>query len=101
MTNARKVAHVVLSLDCGGLERVVLHLVREGQRLGQRTAIICLERPGTLAPEAEALGAPVLCAGKRAGLRPGAACRTWELLRRIRPDIVHTHQVGALVYAGP
>ena len=29
-----RIAHVVLSLDVGGLERVVLDLVREGRRLG-------------------------------------------------------------------
>jgi hypothetical protein len=36
MPESMKVTHVVLSLDCGGLERVVLDLVREGRRLGQQ-----------------------------------------------------------------
>jgi glycosyltransferase involved in cell wall biosynthesis len=95
------VIHVVLSLDFGGLERVVLGLVRGGIALGQHVDVVCLERPGTLAGQAEALGARVLCLNKPPGL-------CWELVRRLetlfaarRPDVVHTHQIGALLYAGP
>src|SRR5215204_5264423 len=56
-----RVVHVVLSMDVGGLERVVLDLVGEGRAIGQQPAVVCLERPGTLAPQAEALGAAVYC----------------------------------------
>ena len=93
-----RVAHVVLSLDVGGLERVVVDLVRAGS--GAAT-IICLERPGQLAAQAEALGAAVVSLGKPAGLRPRLVGKMAELMRRFRPDVVHTHQIGALLYAGP
>jgi glycosyltransferase involved in cell wall biosynthesis len=96
-----RVTHVVLSLDCGGLERVVLALARGGLALGQLVDVVCLERPGTLAGQAAALGASVLCLNKPPGL-------CWELVRRLetlfaarRPDVVHTHQIGGLLYAGP
>ena len=56
-----KVVHVVRSLDVGGLERNVINQVREGQKLGQIVTVVCLERPGVLAPRAEALGTRVLC----------------------------------------
>jgi glycosyltransferase involved in cell wall biosynthesis len=101
MTNPIAVSHAVLSLDFGGLEQVVLDLVREGQALGQRVSVICLERPGTLAPRVEALGAPVICTHKGPGIRLTAIGRTRSALRELRPDIIHTHQVGALFYAGP
>lgn len=96
-----KVIHVVLSLDVGGLERVVLSLVRQGQARGQRVAVICLERHGTLAAEAESLNARVLCVEKRPGIRPGTMGRLGAVLRELRPNIIHTHQIGALLYAGP
>jgi glycosyltransferase involved in cell wall biosynthesis len=95
------VTHVVLSLDCGGLEQVVLHLLREGRKAGQHVSVVCLERPGTLAPWAEALGASVHCAGKCPGLRLGTIGRLRPLFGELRPDVVHTHQIGALFYAGP
>lgn len=95
------VAHIVLSLDPGGLERLVIDLVREGQRLGQRVAVVCVERPGTLAARAEEAGAHVLCVDKRPGLRPGIVKPLERIFRRLMPDVVHTHQIGALVYAGP
>lgn len=94
------VVHAVLSLDVGGLERVVLDLVREGKARGQVVSVLCLERPGTQAAEAEALGARVLCAGKRPGLDFSSVRRIREILGQARPDVVHTHQAAALLYAG-
>lgn len=93
------VSHVVLSLDVGGLERVVLDLVREGVRGGQRVSVVCLERLGRLADEVEAMGATVACLNKRAGLRPATTLGLRSVLRRLRPDVIHTHQLGALFYA--
>ena len=45
------VVHVVLSMTIGGLERNVLNQVREGQKLGQRVSLVCLDEPGLLAPQ--------------------------------------------------
>ena len=101
-TNATlRVAHVVLSLDVGGLERLVVDLAREGARLGQRAAVVCLERPGTLADDAHAVGAEVYCVNKRPGLRPSIIGPLARLFRELKSDVVHTHQIGALLYAGP
>ena len=96
-----KVAHVVLSLDCGGLERVVLNLVSEGRNLGQRVAVVCVEHPGVLASAVETAGAEVMCVYKRPGLRWGTIGRLKRVFRKHCPDVVHTHQIGALLYAGP
>src|SRR5690348_1272783 len=59
-----RVVHVVLSLDLGGLERIVIDLVREARTFGQLTSVVCLERPGMLAAELEALRVPVFCVEK-------------------------------------
>ncbi|HZU38638.1 MAG TPA: hypothetical protein VFA18_22115, partial [Gemmataceae bacterium] len=69
-TNLR-VAHVVLSMDVGGLERVVLDLVRQGQLLGQQVAVVCVEQPGQLALQLQRLGVTVRCAWKPLGLKWG------------------------------
>lgn len=94
-----RVAHVVLSMDLGGLERVVIDLVREGRALGQQVEVVCVEHPGTLAPEVEALRAPLTALHKPPGFRPAAVRRMQRYLRETRPDVIHTHQMGALFYA--
>jgi glycosyltransferase involved in cell wall biosynthesis len=95
------VAHVVLSLDVGGLERVVLDLISAGVELGQRTSVACVSSRGALAGEAEARGATVVCAEKSPGLHLGAISRLKAMLEELHPDVVHSHQIGALFYAGP
>ena len=95
-----RVVHVVLSMDVGGLERVVLDLVREASHVGQKTAVICLERPGTLAAQVEQLGSTVYCVHKTPGLRLRIVRSLRSVLEDFRPDVVHTHQIGALLYAG-
>jgi sugar transferase (PEP-CTERM/EpsH1 system associated) len=95
------VCHAVLRLDVGGLERVVLDLIRESRRQGHRVSVLCVERPGALASAAADLGAQVVSAGKPLGFRPGVVRRVTNLLRGLRPDVVHSHQLGALLYTGP
>ena len=95
------VTHVVLSLDVGGLERNVVNQIREGEKLGQRVSIVCIERPGTLAAKAESLGARLVSLDKRPGLRPRIIARLRASFRELRPDVVHTHQIGPLLYTGP
>jgi glycosyltransferase involved in cell wall biosynthesis len=85
----------------GGLERIVVDLVREGQRLGQRVFVLCIERPGRLAAQVAALGARVLCTGKPPGLHFNESGTIKEALDELRPNVLHTHQVGVLFYAGP
>lgn len=96
-----RVVHVVLSLDVGGLERVVLELARQAVTCHQEVTVLCLVHPGSLAEEAEHSGARVISLSKRPGLTPGLVWRIQSVLRELAPDVVHTHQIGALLYAGP
>lgn len=100
MSDRLRVMHVVLSLDVGGLERNVVNQVREGRRLGQDVSILCIERRGTLAGRAESLGGQVVCIDKQPGLKLGTIGRIRDVIRDIRPDVIHTHQIGPLFYTG-
>jgi len=88
-------------LDCGGLERIVLDLAALGTKCAQEVGVICLERPGTLANQAEALGARVFCAHKGPGIRPKTVARLRRFFGEAQPDIIHSHHIAALFYAGP
>ena len=92
--------HLVLSLEIGGLERLVVDLAREGQRQGQRVTVACVESRGRLASEVEALAIPVLCADKPAGVRPRTVLTLGALMGEALPDVIHSHQITALLYGG-
>ncbi|HYH69065.1 MAG TPA: glycosyltransferase [Urbifossiella sp.] len=93
--------HGVLTLDVGGLERLVLGLVRQSVRTGHRVSVVCVEAPGQLAAEAEAAGAKVVSLDKPPGRDQAYVARAAEALAWLRPDVVHTHQIGAAWYLGP
>ena len=95
-----RVLHAVLSLDPGGLERVVVALVRRARLQGQEANVLCLERTGALAKIVEAAGGRVVCAHKPPGLKFGTIRAVNSQLDSLRPNIVHTHQIGALFYVG-
>lgn len=101
MASPLHVVHVVLSLDVGGLEQVVLHLTRAAPGLKQRVSILCIERFGALRQAAEEAGATVLCIEKQPGLRFDTVQKVKAILTPLKPDVVHTHQIGALFYTGP
>lgn len=89
----RTVVHVVLGLNVGGLERVVVNLARGCRGSRYRAVVCCLEEAGDLAGEVAAAGGLVLTLAKRPGIDVGAAVRLSRLLRRERASVVHTHNV--------
>jgi len=94
------VAHGIQSLDVGGLERIVVDLTAIGRRRGHRVSVICLERPGTLAPMIVSAGGRVFNLDKPPGRTPELTGKAAALLRELQPDILHTHTAGALWYLG-
>lgn len=100
MSSGLHIAHAVLSLGVGGLERIVLNLARSARQSGNRVSIICVERPGELAVQAEAEGAAVVSLNKPPGRLHQYVLRAATLLRDLSPDILHTHQIGAAWYLG-
>ena len=90
-----RVVHVVLSLEVGGLERVVLDLARVARRRGEPVSILTVDRPGRLAAEAEALGVAVACLGGDRVGRAGARSAAGAALDALAPGVLHTHQIGA------
>jgi glycosyltransferase involved in cell wall biosynthesis len=95
------ITHVVLSLEVGGLERVVLGLTREALAASQRVSVVCLEQRGALAERLEAGGTEVVCLGKPWGLHMWLITALQRAFCQLQTDLVHTHQLGPLFYAGP
>ena len=73
----------------------------QGQALGQSVSVICLEKPGVLAEQVDAWGGRLISLDKPPGIHLSALQRLRAILQDLEPDIIHTHQIGTLFYAGP
>ncbi len=94
-----RISHVVENLNRGGLERVVIDLVRAQRGLGHDCEVVCLFEAGSLAGELAAAGVPVHACGKRGGLDLVAIARLRGHLRRHRTQVLHTHNAVAHYHA--
>jgi glycosyltransferase involved in cell wall biosynthesis len=92
-----RVLQVVLQLDPGGTERLVVELVR---RLHPRIpmAVCCLDGPGAWAPQIEALGVPLTSLHRQPGFRPGLARRVADAARDAGATVLHCHHYSPFVY---
>jgi glycosyltransferase involved in cell wall biosynthesis len=76
-----------------GVVNVANHLSDDFQ-----TRIVCLEKEGAFAARLQD-GVQVTALGRKAGWDWGACRRLGADLRRERPDVIHTHNLGPLIYA--
>lgn len=104
MTSLR-IAHVVESLEIGGIERIVSLLVRH-MRDTFPIEIICASRGGSIAEALEREGTPVRVLGL-SSYYPSGIVEMARALREVRPDVVHSHghfagvlARGAALWAG-
>jgi len=91
-----RVAHVVLGLRAGGLERVVIDLATKIDRTRFDPLVIALEEPGELAPLLEPWGVPIRLA--RRGLDPASLLVLADRIAREGVDLVHTHNPSPHVH---
>jgi glycosyltransferase involved in cell wall biosynthesis len=91
------VAHLVLTLNFGGLEQVVIQLSEELKRRGVKSSIIALTE-GALLDEANRRGVQSVALHKKSGLQPTLPLHLVGVLRRMQVDIVHTHNFAPLIY---
>lgn len=93
------IVHVVENLALGGLERVVVSLVRMQLRHRHRVLVLCLFGEGVLAPEVRNSGARVIACEKGAGWDLRALAMMRDAVKSFHADVVHTHNAVAHYYA--
>ena len=89
------ITHFVESLDRGGLERMVLELVKYQHRQGHRCQVVCLYSPGALAHELDELGIAVTACGKRQGFDLNALTQARRTVGKHATEVLHTHNAVA------
>jgi sugar transferase (PEP-CTERM/EpsH1 system associated) len=96
MTGPALIAHVINRLDFGGLENGVVNLVNRLPPERFRHAILCLSGYTDFRRRIRRDDVPVLSLDKQPGKDPAAYLRMWRLLRALRPQVLHTRNVGTV-----
>lgn len=91
-------AHVIHRLAVGGLENGLVNLINHMPPHRYRHAIICLSDATDYAGRIERDDVPIIELHKRLGQDLGVHGRCYKVLRRLRPDIVHTRNLSALEF---
>ncbi len=90
------VVHIIFRLDIGGLENGLVNLINNMDTARYRHAIICLTEFTDFRARIQRPDVVVHALHKRPGKDVGAYLRLWRLLRKLRPAIVHTRNIGTL-----
>lgn len=98
MDRRLKILHVVFSLEPGGMENGVVNVARGLDPQQFEIHVACLERGGAFV---ERLPEPnnVYVLNKQPGFSFRTVFALAKLILKIKPDVVHTHNLGPLIYA--
>jgi glycosyltransferase involved in cell wall biosynthesis len=93
-----KILHVLFTLDPGGMENGVVNVARALPAERFEIHVCCLERSGAFAqrlPHPE--NVYELC--KPPGFSPRAVLSLAGVIRRVQPHVVHSHNLGPMIYS--
>ena len=90
------IVHIIHRLALGGLENGLVNLINLMPPQRYRHAILCLTDYTDFRNRLQRTDVPVLALQKREGRDFSVYARLWRVLRRLRPDIVHTRNLPAL-----
>lgn len=86
--------HIVYHLKTGGLENGLVNLINQTPAGRFRHAVICMKELGEFALKINQT--PVYCLHKQEGHDFALYFRLYSLLKRLKPDIVHTRNLATL-----
>jgi sugar transferase (PEP-CTERM/EpsH1 system associated) len=93
------VVHLIYRLDIGGLETLLVDTINRMPAREYRHAVVCLTDYTDFARRITRPGVELFALHKRPGLGLGSHLALFKLLRRLRPAILHTYNLGTIEYA--
>jgi glycosyltransferase involved in cell wall biosynthesis len=93
------ILHVVDSLGAGGMENGIVNVARSLASEGFTSHVLCLSHRGDFASRMPD-PALVISLDKSGGFSRRWVALLRSHLRSLAPDVVHTHNLGPLIYAG-
>lgn len=94
-----RIAQVVLSLDVGGQERLLIRMAHALRERGHELHVVTLTAGGALRGDVAPI--EIHDVTRKRGVDPTLYPRLYRLFRSLRPDVVHTHNTVPLSYAAP
>ncbi|MDU0356349.1 glycosyltransferase [Paraglaciecola aquimarina] len=93
----KKIVHLVYSMGCGGLEKVIVNLINASADYDCEHIIV------TLTPEYELIDLieadiQVYCVDKKLGKDVLCHWRLFKLFKQIKPDVLNTYNFGTIEY---
>jgi sugar transferase (PEP-CTERM/EpsH1 system associated) len=90
------IVHVVFRFGVGGLENGIVNIVNRMAPDKYRHAIVCIDESASFENRIRKPDVPVYSIRKKPGHDWRASVRLLALLRKLRPAIVHTRNLGAM-----
>ena len=90
------IVHVIHRLDFGGLENGLVNLINRMPAERYRHAVVCLTTYTDFAKRIRRDDVQLVALHKKSGKDPGCYLRFAKTLRRLKPAIVHTRNLGTL-----
>jgi sugar transferase (PEP-CTERM/EpsH1 system associated) len=90
------VAHIIYSLGTGGLENGLVNIINRTPPERYRHAIICLTSAQEFASRITAPDVQIVELHKQEGIDPSMYLRLLQILRQLRPAIIHSRNLAAL-----
>jgi glycosyltransferase involved in cell wall biosynthesis len=98
--NSKRIMFIVNCLDIGGAEVQVMRLAVGMIKRAWQVSVVSLIPLGPLAQPLRESGAEVFTLGMRPGIpNPTAILRLRRIIRRVRPEVVHSHIIHANILA--
>jgi len=90
--------HITYSLDVGGIERLVLDLVKKLNENKYKICVCALSNNLKLRDEFAKVNVPVYSLPKKDGIDFALPFKLMRLFRQNKTDIIHTHNIGPWLY---
>ena len=90
---------IVLSLDMGGLERMVIQLIQGLLKKDLRITLVCLEHQGDIAYQLADENIQIITLNKTPGLHFSLAIKIAKLVKSLNIDVIHSHNSVPHFYA--
>ena len=92
-----RIFFILLSLDPGGTERLVIQLAKELRRCAE-VSVCCLDHLGSWAGELSELGVPVIALHRKPGFQVGLSAMIARQLRSREITVAHSFHYSPFVY---
>ena len=92
------IMHLVLDLDIGGLQFMVINLLKRFNMNDITACVTCILNGGRLVQEAKNLGAHVEIIHKPDKLDFSASFKIAKILKERKIELIHTHNTAAYLY---